>query len=127
MSVKLKGGTISMQYKLPIASDQTLGGVKIGNGLSIDANGVLTVVVPGVTPGYIKNGATALSSGWLEDEKGVAIVPKKNSLYVIMSEGTYKYRIYVYDNGYHSITGGGGGSPDDVEPIPLEDLEILFT
>ena len=32
-------------YELPTASSSTLGGVKIGNGLSIDANGVLSTKV----------------------------------------------------------------------------------
>lgn len=32
------------QYQLPVASENTLGGVKVGNGLAIDANGVLYVV-----------------------------------------------------------------------------------
>ena len=33
------GGT----YELPVASDETLGGIKVGNGLSIDENGILNV------------------------------------------------------------------------------------
>lgn len=32
-------------YTLPVASASTLGGVKVGNGLAIDANGVLSLNV----------------------------------------------------------------------------------
>ena len=34
--------TVPDEYELPIADDDTLGGIKVGNGLSIDANGVLS-------------------------------------------------------------------------------------
>ena len=37
--------TIPTAYTLPIASSTTLGGVKIGNNLSIDSNGVLSAIV----------------------------------------------------------------------------------
>lgn len=35
-------------YNLPIASDTTLGGIKVGSNLSIDQNGILSAVVPTV-------------------------------------------------------------------------------
>ena len=42
----LGSGDITIEgYDLPTASSSTLGGVKIGNGLSIDANGVLSAKV----------------------------------------------------------------------------------
>lgn len=37
---------VSSQYTLPTASASTLGGVKVGSNLSIDANGVLSATVP---------------------------------------------------------------------------------
>lgn len=37
---------VSSQYTLPTASSSTLGGVKVGSNLSIDANGVLSATVP---------------------------------------------------------------------------------
>lgn len=37
------GETIENPYKLPIASSETLGGIKIGEGLNIDENGVVSV------------------------------------------------------------------------------------
>lgn len=36
----------SMSYDLPIASDTSLGGVRIGSSLNIDGNGVLNIVTP---------------------------------------------------------------------------------
>lgn len=37
---------VNSQYTLPTASSSTLGGVKVGSNLSIDANGVLSATVP---------------------------------------------------------------------------------
>ena len=44
----LEGGGSSTPYELPTASAQTLGGVKVGSGLSVDADGVLSA--DGITP-----------------------------------------------------------------------------
>ena len=44
----LEGGGSGTPYELPTASAQTLGGVKVGSGLSIVANGVLSA--DGITP-----------------------------------------------------------------------------
>lgn len=41
--------TQSSQYTLPIASSTTLGGVKVGEGLSIDNNGTLTANASGTS------------------------------------------------------------------------------
>ena len=41
--ITIEGG--EAQYDLPIASSSTLGGIKVGNGLSIDADGVLSAKV----------------------------------------------------------------------------------
>lgn len=36
-------------YSLPIASDQTLGGIKIGFGLTIDENGIVSISSGGIS------------------------------------------------------------------------------
>ena len=43
-----QGGGSGEGYTLPVASAETFGGIKVGNGLSIDANGVLSA--DGITP-----------------------------------------------------------------------------
>lgn len=45
----LLGGGGGGSYTLPIASNSTLGGIKIGSGLSINGSGVLSVTAVGVT------------------------------------------------------------------------------
>ena len=45
VSVEIPVGGGSGSYTLPIASPTTLGGVKVGNGLAIDENGVLSLNV----------------------------------------------------------------------------------
>lgn len=44
--------TIPEQYTLPIASSETLGGIKIGSGLAIDDQGTVTVSISGGTLNY---------------------------------------------------------------------------
>ena len=41
-----EGGGGGSDYTLPTASASQLGGIKVGNGLAIDANGVLSLNVP---------------------------------------------------------------------------------
>ena len=136
MSIKLKGGTLQLQYRLPIAGkgkDGELGGIKIGEDFTIDSDGVLTLVMKGVQAAYVK-GTTPFANDWLADGDGNIIIPENGGIYVVMTEGDYQYKMFVYDNGYHSITGevpggGGGGSgstDDDAEAIPLDDLAKLF-
>lgn len=45
----LLGGGGGGSYTLPAATESTLGGIKIGSGLSIDGSGVVSVTVSGVT------------------------------------------------------------------------------
>lgn len=45
---ELKGAMEGGGYTLPIASSNTLGGIKVGSGLAIDANGVLSLDIPAV-------------------------------------------------------------------------------
>lgn len=137
MAIQLKGGTIQMKYRLPVASDSVLGGVKISDDFSIDSEGVLTLVVGGVMAAYIK-GATPFATDWLADKTGVTLTPVNGKIYVVMTAGDYQYKMYVYDdNAYHLISGGnsgsggggsgGGGDDVDAEAIPIEELAKLFT
>ena len=47
------GDTIENPYILPIASNETLGGVKIGENITIDENGVISVDLIGIGQGTI--------------------------------------------------------------------------
>jgi hypothetical protein len=65
---------------LPTASDTQLGGVKIGSGLSIDENGVVSAVIPDTTPVTIGDTAPALDNGklWFNSEEGRTYVRYNN-------------------------------------------------
>ena len=135
MAIQLKGGTIQMKYRLPVASETVLGGVKISEDFTIDSEGVLTLVVSGVIAAYVK-GTTPFESDWLADKNGFTLTPVDGKIYVIMTSGEYQYKMYVYDdNAYHLISGdssgsggsSGPGSLDEAEAIPLSELAKLFT
>lgn len=62
-------------YTLPIATASTLGGIKVGTGLSIDAMGVLTAV-----GGNATTDASLLTSGILSDARLSANVPRLSNI-----------------------------------------------
>ena len=68
---KYKNGNGGGGYVLPTASASTLGGIKVGNGLSIDSNGVLSTKVVALSQAEYD----ALVSGGTVDA---------NTLYVII-------------------------------------------
>jgi plastocyanin len=61
LGVILNKPTIPSAYTLPTASSSVLGGIKIGTGLSIDGNGVVTASVGSVSS--LVNGAYSVSVG----------------------------------------------------------------
>jgi plastocyanin len=69
LGVILNKPTIPSAYTLPTASSSVLGGIKIGTGLSIDGNGVVTASVGSVSS--LVNGANTASLG----SDGVLTVP----------------------------------------------------
>jgi hypothetical protein len=74
------GGTT---YTLPIASASTLGGIKIGTGLSIDGNGIVNVS----TTGWNTTGNTALSTDFLGPINDVNLTFKRNNQVVGLITG----------------------------------------
>lgn len=53
-------------YVLPVASDETLGGVKIGEGLDIDENGVLSASVTPYTPPDYSTSEVDTGMKWID-------------------------------------------------------------
>lgn len=79
---KLEG----LEYTLPVATETTLGGVMIGDGVEIDENGKISVSVP--------------QSGWVhhEDatgETGVIELPQFNELHVTIGIPDYMYTFHL--------------------------------
>ncbi len=109
-SIPISGGGGGTSYTLPIASASTLGGVKIGNGLAIDASGVLTANTGGTggTP-YVLPVATTSTLGGVVIGSGLAIDT----------------------NGVLSATGGGGGTGGAaILPFPLwnaSNFQVAFS
>ena len=75
--------TIPNEYILPIASTTTLGGIKVGSGLSIDTNGVLSATDTGGTVGngiifndsYIEDCNRWLSNGYVKTRPNTSNLP----------------------------------------------------
>lgn len=59
-------------YTLPVATTTTLGGIKLGSGLDIDSNGVVTVTVPGGTT-YTLPAASASTLGGVKIGSGITV------------------------------------------------------
>lgn len=53
-------------YVLPTASDETLGGIKVGDGLSIDENGVLSANVTPYTPPAYSTSEVNTGAKWID-------------------------------------------------------------
>lgn len=73
-------------YVLPTASSNTLGGVKIGNNISIDSNGVISVpTASDVSAGVVKvgTGLTIDANGVLSQDTSTLPEATKNSLGVV--------------------------------------------
>lgn len=73
-------------YVLPTASANTLGGVKIGNNISISSNGVISVpTASGVSAGVVKvgTGLTIDANGVLSQDNSTLPEATKNSLGVV--------------------------------------------
>ena len=116
--------TIPNEYVLPIASTTTLGGIKVGSGLSIDTNGVLSATGTGGTVGngiifndsYVADCNTWLTNGYVKtntstsnlpalctgaDRYGVLFFIAENTTYgtgtqmYFPIDGTYKGRVFT--------------------------------
>lgn len=80
-------------YKLPIASGSTLGGIKVGTGLNVTADGTLSATGTGETGDYLP-----LSGGTM---KGDIVMQDGTSLYLAQTGSLYN------DNGSTVLKGSG--------------------
>ena len=66
--ISATGGGTTEQYELPIASSETLGGIKVGQNLEIDEDGVLNAVIPEVEQNILLyQNVTVTTDTWIED------------------------------------------------------------
>ena len=66
--------TIPQEYTLPAASESALGGIKVGSGLSITSDGVLSAT------GSSSGGAVDLSNYYTKSEVDIAVISLQNSI-----------------------------------------------
>ena len=102
---------------LPIASDTHLGGIIVGEGLSVETDGTLSVNKQ-VVEAYVV-GQTPLATDWLsETAGGQALTPKAGVIYMIVTAGDYENQMYRYDDvttAYVSVSSTGSVSGDYLE------------
>lgn len=108
-------------YVLPIASSSTLGGIKVGSGLSINSSGVLSVTGGGSVTGYI--GTTQVqSSSAAQALTGILSVKASSATSSLMqwdsTNNAWHFYGNVYADGWMAAGGvGSGGSGGSVVTI----------
>lgn len=108
-------------YVLPIASSSTLGGIKVGSGLSINSSGVLSVTGGGSVTGYI--GTTQVqSSSAAQALTGILSIKASSSTSSLMqwdsTNNAWHFYGNVYADGWMAAGGvGSGGSGGSVVTI----------
>lgn len=108
----------STTYTLPPASASTLGGVKIGNNVAIDANGVLSATDTTYNP---FSGATSLADG----TSGLVPKPTKNDLHKFLcGDGGWETAIA---NVYATTTLLWSGAYNSVSPSGTLTLSDVYT
>ena len=98
-------------YVLPIASSSTLGGIKVGSGLSINSSGVLSVTGGGSVTGYI--GTTQVqSSSAAQALTGILSIKASSSTSSLMQWDSTNNAWHFYGNVYADgwVAAGGVGS-----------------
>ena len=98
-------------YVLPIASSSTLGGIKVGSGLSISSSGVLSVTGGGSVTGYI--GTTQVqSSAVAQALTGILSIKATSSTSSLMEWDSTNNAWHFYGNMYADgwVAAGGAGS-----------------
>lgn len=99
---QITGASVVQEYELPAATPETLGGIRVGSGLTISSEGVLSSVVSGKEPVIV---AALPSTG---DPTKVYLVPVSGDNYSM-----HLWMDVAGTNKYVTVSGGGeGGSVD---------------
>ena len=127
--IAASGGGGGGSYVLPVATANTLGGIKVGSGLSIDANGVLSATGGGGTGVYsIKVGTTTYTPtdgvvslpNYVRTNQLAASITELIDVTPILTSGTPIATIQ-YGNAsavtLYAPSGGGGGTGTEEDPV----------
>ena len=110
---------------LPIASASTLGGIKVGSGLSINSSGVLSVTGGGSVTGYI--GTTQVqSSAVAQALTGILSIKASSSTSSLMqwdsTNNAWHFYGNVYADGWVSAGGAGSGGGTGGSVVTISNL-----
>ena len=110
---------------LPIASASTLGGIKVGSGLSINSSGVLSVTGGGSVTGYI--GTTQVqSSSAAQALTGILSIKASSSTSSLMqwdsTNNAWHFYGNVYADGWVSAGGAGSGGGTGGSVVTISNL-----
>lgn len=109
-TVTINGEVVNVSYELPTADEDTLGGIKIGSGLSVDESGVVSVAVEAVpaqhfegikTKGETDTDAITRIVGDATLVAGDTLVLK-----TLIATDKYSYMGFVYDGSKWSAMDG---------------------
>lgn len=112
-------------YVLPIASSSTLGGIKVGSGLSISSSGVLSVTGGGSVTGYI--GTTQVqSSSAAQALTGILSVKASSATSSLMewdsTNNAWHFYGNVYADGWMAAGGVGSGGSSGGSVVAISNL-----
>ena len=102
-------------YSLPQATDSTLGGVKIGSGISISQNGVISITTPMQFKGTVGTGGT-------ETSLPSAAAANTGYVYKVITDGTYQGNVakvgdMLISNGSAWVLVPSGDDASDVQSV----------
>lgn len=112
-------------YVLPIASASTLGGIKVGSGLSINSSGVLSVTGGGSVTGYI--GTTQVQSSSADQAlTGILSIKASSATSSLMAwdstNNAWHFYGNVYADGWMAAGGVGSGGSSGGSVVTISNL-----
>lgn len=100
-TLTINGETVDVSYELPTAAADTLGGVKIGSGLQVDSEGVVSVAVEAVAAQHFEGtkNADETDNAAITRIVGDATVHTGDTLVLktLIATDKYSYMGFVYD------------------------------
>lgn len=100
-TLTINGEKVDVSYELPTAAADTLGGVKIGSGLQVDSEGVVSVAVEAVVAQHFEGtkNADETDNAAITRIVGEATVHTGDTLVLktLIATGKYSYMGFVYD------------------------------
>lgn len=114
-------GILPVKLDADIATYSSLGVVQVGSGITVDANGVISV--SGTSPGYINVKLTSVNYNALLSDYYIGCTNEKDDKVTITLPLGVTGKVYIIknqgDGGQVKITGSGGQTIDDFATLNL--------